>query len=118
MEDLLSPVLIPCHHQVITYFGGRVYEMPEGAPGRLSFAGDYLKGDASLLISDLALTDSGEYFCKVKSGGKYHWNTVTLLVLGESHQQGAPFLISVLESSKAEDSQHQPGAVICENAFD
>ncbi|XP_023680562.1 CXADR-like membrane protein isoform X1 [Paramormyrops kingsleyae] len=96
---------LPCHHQfwqadahmldiewllqkpsskqnvVITYFGGRVYEMPEGAPGRLSFAGDYLKGDASLLISDLALTDSGEYFCKVKSGGKYHWNTVTLLVL-------------------------------------
>ncbi|KAL4660639.1 CXADR-like membrane protein isoform X1 [Arapaima gigas] len=66
---------------VITYFGGRVYEVREGEPSRLSFAGEYLRGDASLLITDLALTDSGEYFCKVKSGGKYHWNTVHLIVL-------------------------------------
>ncbi|TNN01597.1 hypothetical protein fugu_010979 [Takifugu bimaculatus] len=48
---------------------------------RLSFAGDYLSGDASLLISDLLLTDSGEYSCKVKSGGKIQWNRVNLIVL-------------------------------------
>ena len=41
-------------------------------------------GDASLMISDLSLSDSGEYSCKVKNGGKYHWNTVNLIVLGES----------------------------------
>lgn len=50
---------------------------------RLSFAGEYLGGDASLLISDLLLTDSGEYYCKVKTGGKYHWSQVNLIVLGE-----------------------------------
>lgn len=53
---------------------------------RLSFAGEYLGGDASLLISDLLLTDSGEYYCKVKTGGKYHWSQVDLIVLGECYQ--------------------------------
>ncbi|KAL7846427.1 hypothetical protein SRHO_G00214070 [Serrasalmus rhombeus] len=96
---------LPCHHQlwqgdtslldiewllvkpnakqkvVITYFAGRTYDPNEGDSGRLSLAGDYLKGDASLMISDLSLSDSGEYSCKVKNGGKYHWNTVNLIVL-------------------------------------
>ncbi|XP_064157929.1 CXADR-like membrane protein isoform X1 [Anguilla rostrata] len=96
---------LPCHHQfwgpesqtldiewllqkpnskqrvVITYFGGKVYDPNENQQSRLSFAGDYLKGDASLLIGDLMLTDSGEYSCKVKTGGKYHWSTVDLIVL-------------------------------------
>ncbi|XP_029546468.1 CXADR-like membrane protein isoform X2 [Salmo trutta] len=73
---------LPCHHQfwagdaptldiewlllkpsskqrvVITYFAGRVYDPNEAEAGRLSLAGDYLKGDASLLISDLTLSDS------------------------------------------------------------
>ena len=55
-----------------------------GDASRLAFAGDYLNGDASLLIGDLLLTDSGEYHCKVKTGGKYHWGQVNLIVLGES----------------------------------
>lgn len=54
---------------------------------RLSFAGEYLGGDASLLISDLLLTDSGEYYCKVKTGGKYHWSQVNLIVLGQYLQR-------------------------------
>ncbi|XP_030621064.1 CXADR-like membrane protein [Chanos chanos] len=65
-------------HVIITFFGNEVYTTQAN---RLSFAGDYLKGDASLLISDLQLTDSGEYHCKVKTGGKYHWSQVNLLVL-------------------------------------
>lgn len=74
--------------QIITFFGGQVYtnEVTSGT-SRLSFAGDYLKGDASLLLSDLQLTDSGEYYCKVKMGGKYHWSQVNLIVLGESALQ-------------------------------
>ncbi|XP_056591771.1 CXADR-like membrane protein [Triplophysa dalaica] len=96
---------LPCHHQLwqadmslldiewmlhksstrqkvlITYFAGRIYDPNESEAGRLSLTGDYLKGDASLMISDLLLTDSGEYICKVKNGGKYHWNTVNLIVL-------------------------------------
>ncbi|TRY65090.1 hypothetical protein DNTS_026847 [Danionella cerebrum] len=96
---------LPCHHQLwqtnislldiewmlhksssrqkalITYFAGRIYDPNESEAGRLSLAGDYLKGDASLLISDLSLSDSGDYICKVKNGGKYYWNNVKLIVL-------------------------------------
>ncbi|XP_016318810.1 CXADR-like membrane protein [Sinocyclocheilus anshuiensis] len=95
---------LPCHHQfwqsngqtldiewllqkpnvkqrvIITFFNNEIYTNDNHA-SRLSFAGDYLKGDASLLISDLQLTDSGEYHCKVKTGGKYHWSQVNLIVL-------------------------------------
>lgn len=95
---------LPCHHQfwqssdqsldiewllqkpnvkqrvIITFFGNKVYK-PESEDVRLSFAGDYLNGDASLLISDLQLSDSGDYLCKVKTGGKYHWSQVNLIVL-------------------------------------
>uniref|UniRef100_A0A3Q3WC91 Ig-like domain-containing protein n=1 Tax=Mola mola TaxID=94237 RepID=A0A3Q3WC91_MOLML len=100
-------VTLPCHHQlpssnsldiewllqkqnskqaIITFFGGKVYinEATSIEASRLSFAGEYLGGDASLLISDLLLTDSGEYSCKVKTGGKYHWSQVNLIVLKPS----------------------------------
>ncbi|CAL1570941.1 unnamed protein product [Knipowitschia caucasica] len=92
---------LPCHHQlpssksldiewllqkpnskqkvIITFFGGEVYTNEENR--RLSLAGDYLGGDASLLISDLLLADSGEYYCKVKTAGNYHWSQVNLIVL-------------------------------------
>ncbi|XP_058483993.1 CXADR-like membrane protein [Solea solea] len=96
---------LPCHHQfwavedptldiewlflkptnrqrvVITYFAGRVFDPNDAESGRVAFGGEYLKGDASLLISDLSLTDSGEYSCKVKNGARYHWSTITLIVL-------------------------------------
>nr|XP_061797450.1 CXADR-like membrane protein [Nerophis lumbriciformis] len=98
---------LPCHHQfqssgsidiewllqkpnskqkvLISFFSGHVYlysnEATSTDASRLSFAGEYLGGDASLLISDLLLTDSGEYYCKVKTGGKYHWSQVNLIVL-------------------------------------
>ncbi|XP_045896798.1 CXADR-like membrane protein [Micropterus dolomieu] len=98
---------LPCHHQfwvgddptldiewlllkptnrqrvVITYFAGQVFDPNEAEHGRVAFAGEYLKGDASLLISDLSLTDSGEYSCKVKTGAQYHWSTISLIVLAK-----------------------------------
>ncbi|XP_056622733.1 CXADR-like membrane protein [Triplophysa dalaica] len=67
-------------HVIITFFNNEVY-INDNPASRLSFAGDYLNGDASLLIGDLQLTDSGEYHCKVKTGGKYHWSQVNLIVL-------------------------------------
>lgn len=67
------------HRVIITYFAGRVYDHNDD--NRVAFAGEYLKGDASLLISDLALSDSGEYSCKVKTGAQYHWSTISLIVL-------------------------------------
>ncbi|KAK5918677.1 hypothetical protein CgunFtcFv8_003418 [Champsocephalus gunnari] len=96
---------LPCHHQfwvgddptldiewlllkptnrqrvVITFFAGRVFDPNEVERSRVSFAGEYLKGDASLVISDLSLIDSGEYSCKVKTGAQYHWSTIILIVL-------------------------------------
>uniref|UniRef100_A0A8B9RK20 Ig-like domain-containing protein n=1 Tax=Astyanax mexicanus TaxID=7994 RepID=A0A8B9RK20_ASTMX len=98
---------LPCHHQfwqsngqsldiewilqkpnvkqrvIITFFNNEVYTNDVPA-SRLSFAGDYLNGDASLLINELQLSDSGEYHCKVKTGGKYHWTQVNLIVLGKA----------------------------------
>ncbi|XP_076850746.1 CXADR-like membrane protein [Brachyhypopomus gauderio] len=65
---------------IITFFNNEVYTNDDPA-GRLSFSGDYLNGDASLLITDLQLLDSAEYHCKVKTGGKYLWSQVNLLVL-------------------------------------
>ncbi|TSK38371.1 CXADR-like membrane protein [Bagarius yarrelli] len=67
--------------EIITFFNNEVYTNDNQA-SRLSFAGDYLNGDASLLINDLQLSDSGEYHCKVKTGGKYLWTQVNLVVLG------------------------------------
>ncbi|KAK7925451.1 hypothetical protein WMY93_007761 [Mugilogobius chulae] len=67
------------HRVIITYFAGRVYDHNDD--NRVAFAGEYLKGDASLLISDLSLSDSGEYSCKVKTGAQYHWSTISLIVL-------------------------------------
>uniref|UniRef100_A0A668UWU2 Ig-like domain-containing protein n=1 Tax=Oreochromis aureus TaxID=47969 RepID=A0A668UWU2_OREAU len=81
--DIEWLLLKPTNRQrvVITYFSGRVFDPDEGERGRVAFAGEYLKGDASLLISDLSLTDSGEYSCKVKTGPRYHWSTISLTVL-------------------------------------
>lgn len=86
MLKLISPLLQ--HLQIITFFGGKVYinEGTGNEPSRLSFAGEYQGGDASLLISDLLLTDSGEYSCKVKTGGEHKWSQVNLIVLGEHSQ--------------------------------
>lgn len=78
-----SPILSLSSRQIITFFVGQVYSTDGREPSRLSFAGDYLSGDASLLISDLLQSDSGEYSCKVKTGGRYHWCQVNLIVLGE-----------------------------------
>lgn len=89
-------------HQVITYFAGRVFDPNEAERGRVAFAGEYLKGDASLLISDLSLTDSGEYSCKVKTGAQYHWSTISLIVLGKWQ---TALMFNKKNHRKREDSQ-------------
>ncbi|XP_041098364.1 CXADR-like membrane protein, partial [Polyodon spathula] len=67
---------------VISYTGGLVYDnFNDNQKGRVSFASDYLTGDASLRISALKIRDSGQYTCKVKNGGQYFWNPISLIVL-------------------------------------
>uniref|UniRef100_A0A8C5WXN2 CXADR like membrane protein n=1 Tax=Laticauda laticaudata TaxID=8630 RepID=A0A8C5WXN2_LATLA len=67
---------------VITYAGGNIYhDMIEEQKGRVSFASNFLSGDASLDISLLQPSDSGQYTCKVKNAGQYEWTHITLKVL-------------------------------------
>uniref|UniRef100_A0A670Z9D7 CXADR like membrane protein n=1 Tax=Pseudonaja textilis TaxID=8673 RepID=A0A670Z9D7_PSETE len=67
---------------VITYAGGNIYhDMIEEQKGRVSFASNFLSGDASLEISLLQPSDSGQYTCKVKNAGQYEWTHITLKVL-------------------------------------
>uniref|UniRef100_UPI00398F0306 CXADR-like membrane protein n=1 Tax=Pristiophorus japonicus TaxID=55135 RepID=UPI00398F0306 len=72
----------PNQKVVITYSLGSVYEnISTKQRGRISFAADYLMGDASIKISSLRSTDSGLYTCKVKNAGVYDWETINLIVL-------------------------------------
>ncbi|KAG8141539.1 hypothetical protein E2320_007152 [Naja naja] len=71
---------------VITYAGGNIYhDMIEEQKGRVSFASNFLSGDASLEISLLQPSDSGQYTCKVKNAGQYEWTHITLKVLDLSN---------------------------------
>ncbi|KAG7279244.1 hypothetical protein CRUP_010860, partial [Coryphaenoides rupestris] len=67
VRDSRGMALVLVDVALITYFAGRVYDPNEVDRGRMGFAGEYLRGDASLMISDLTLTDSGDYNCKVKN---------------------------------------------------
>ncbi|KAM6158658.1 CXADR-like membrane protein [Rhynchocyon petersi] len=99
-------VTLPCHHQlgfpekdtldiewlltdnegnqkvVITYSSRHVYNnLTEEQKGRVTFASNFLEGDASLQIEPLKPSDEGRYSCKVKNLGRYVWNHVILKVL-------------------------------------
>ncbi|XP_078387984.1 CXADR-like membrane protein isoform X1 [Cetorhinus maximus] len=72
----------PNQKVVITYSLGSVYEnVSAKLRGRISFAANYLMGDASIKISSLRSTDSGLYTCKVKNEGQYDLKTAINLVV-------------------------------------
>ncbi|XP_051896004.1 CXADR-like membrane protein [Pristis pectinata] len=72
----------PNQKVVITYSLGSVYEnLSAKQRGRISFAADYMMGDASIKISSLQATDSGLYTCKVKNAGEYDWKPAINLVV-------------------------------------
>ncbi|XP_055516756.1 CXADR-like membrane protein isoform X2 [Leucoraja erinacea] len=75
----------PNQKVVITYSSGYVYENVSAKQrGRISFAADYLMGDASIKISSLQATDSGLYTCKVKNAGEYDLKSAINLVVLDS----------------------------------
>ncbi|XP_029430044.1 CXADR-like membrane protein isoform X2 [Rhinatrema bivittatum] len=100
-------VTLPCHHalgllglqnldiewwltrnsevvqnMVISYSEESVYnDLNMNQKGRVSFASNFLAGDASLHIRSLESSDAGQYTCKVKIGGTYQLNHITLKVL-------------------------------------
>uniref|UniRef100_A0A4W3HBK0 CXADR-like membrane protein n=1 Tax=Callorhinchus milii TaxID=7868 RepID=A0A4W3HBK0_CALMI len=73
----------PGQKVVITYSGRTVYNnVSDKQKGRVSFAADYLTGDASIKITSLQSTDSGLYTCKVKNEGVYDLKSpINLIVL-------------------------------------
>ncbi|XP_059813299.1 CXADR-like membrane protein [Hypanus sabinus] len=72
----------PNQKVVITYSLGSVYEnISANQIGRISFAGKYKMGDASIKISSLQQTDSGLYTCKVKNAGEYDLKPAISLVV-------------------------------------
>lgn len=50
---------------------------------RLKFTGNPKLGDASISISDLRISDTGTYQCKVKKAPGVDMRKVTLVVMGE-----------------------------------
>ncbi|XP_038635595.1 CXADR-like membrane protein isoform X2 [Scyliorhinus canicula] len=72
----------PNQKVVIAYSSGAVYQnLSAKLRGRISFAADYLLGNASIKISSLHSTDSGLYTCKVKNEGIYDLKTAINLVV-------------------------------------
>lgn len=54
-----------------------------GVSKRLTFIGDPMQGDASISFSDVRLSDTGTYQCKVKKAPGVDMRKVTLVVMGE-----------------------------------
>ncbi|XP_078054985.1 CXADR-like membrane protein isoform X1 [Mustelus asterias] len=72
----------PNQKVVITYSSGAVYQnVSAKLGGRITFAANFLMGDASIKISSLHSTDSGLYTCKVKNAGIYDLKTAINLVV-------------------------------------
>ncbi|XP_078054987.1 CXADR-like membrane protein isoform X2 [Mustelus asterias] len=75
----------PNQKVVITYSSGAVYQnVSAKLGGRITFAANFLMGDASIKISSLHSTDSGLYTCKVKNAGIYDLKTAINLVVLDS----------------------------------
>lgn len=70
--------------QILSYSGGQtVHYGDPSLSERLSFTGDPKQGDASVTISDVKISDTATYQCKVKKTPGVDMRKVTLVVMGE-----------------------------------
>lgn len=70
--------------QILSYSGGQQYQL--GSPelmSRLKFVADPSRGDASISITGLQVSDTSTYQCKVKKPPGIDSRKVTLVVLGK-----------------------------------
>lgn len=75
----LSPDMTQKDQLVLSFSGGQTHQY--GGGRRLSFTSDPSLGDASVLLSDLQLTDTATYQCKVKRSPGVDTRKVTLVVM-------------------------------------
>lgn len=70
--------------QILSHTGGKMHHYGDyGVSKRLTFIGDPMQGDASISFSDVRLSDTGTYQCKVKKAPGVDMRKVTLVVMGE-----------------------------------
>uniref|UniRef100_UPI00358E8874 CXADR-like membrane protein isoform X2 n=1 Tax=Myxine glutinosa TaxID=7769 RepID=UPI00358E8874 len=74
-------LLVDAPKPVVMLTDGQVFTPLEGQNSRYNFTGNYLSGDASIMISSTKTSDSGKYICKVKKHGDISSVDVKLTVL-------------------------------------
>ncbi|MCJ8735120.1 hypothetical protein PDJAM_G00243190 [Pangasius djambal] len=80
--SIVSPDMTQKDKLILSYSGGKEYKF--GDPGlmtRLKFLGDPSKGDATITISSLRVTDTSTYECKVKKPPGIDSRKITLVIL-------------------------------------
>ncbi|XP_040899173.1 V-set and immunoglobulin domain-containing protein 8b [Toxotes jaculatrix] len=78
----VSPDMTQKDTLILSYAGGQTHHYGDsGLSKRLSFIGNPMQGDASISVSDVRLSDTGTYQCKVKKAPGVDMRKVTLVVM-------------------------------------
>ncbi|XP_054630441.1 V-set and immunoglobulin domain-containing protein 8b isoform X1 [Dunckerocampus dactyliophorus] len=77
----VSPDMTQKDKLLLTYTGGRIHNYDPSLSSRLRFIGDPKQGDASISLSNVRLSDTATYQCKVKKAPGVDMRKVTLVVM-------------------------------------
>ncbi|XP_029916330.1 V-set and immunoglobulin domain-containing protein 8b [Myripristis murdjan] len=77
----VSPDMTQKDKLILSYSGGQTVHYDPSLSKRLSFTGDPKQGDASIAISDVKISDTATYQCKVKKTPGVDMRKVTLVVM-------------------------------------
>ncbi|XP_077378976.1 V-set and immunoglobulin domain-containing protein 8b [Festucalex cinctus] len=77
----VSPDMTQKDKLLVAYTEGRIINYDPSVTGRLRFTGDFKQGDASISLSDLRLSDTATYQCKVKKAPGVDTRKVTVVVM-------------------------------------
>ncbi|XP_077418080.1 V-set and immunoglobulin domain-containing protein 8b [Vanacampus margaritifer] len=77
----VSPDMTKKDKLIVAYTEGRIINYDPSVTGRLRFTGNPKQGDASISLSDLRLSDTATYQCKVKMAPGVDMRKVTVVVM-------------------------------------
>ncbi|XP_041856634.1 V-set and immunoglobulin domain-containing protein 8b [Melanotaenia boesemani] len=77
----VSPDMTQKDNLILSYTGGQIHYNDPSLANRISFTGDPNQGDASISFSNVKLSDTGTYQCKVKKLPGVDMRKVTLVVM-------------------------------------